>query len=219
MSRTFAYLRVSTEEQTTDNQRGEIEAAGFKVQARRIISETVSGSQAASQRPGFSRLVDRLEEGDVLVVTKMDRLGRNAIDVAQTVAMLDEMGVRVHCLQLGGIDLTSPTGKLTMGVINTVAEFERDLLIERTNAGLARSRAKGIKPGRPYVLSAEKRAKVTEALIKGVAVAKLARDFEVGRGVIYNIKRDLERLGGDSASVDLAQACPEEMPRASQVKR
>ena len=78
------------------------------------------------------RFLDRLEQGDVLLATKLDRLGRNAIEVAATVAKLEAMGVRVHCLALGGADLTSPAGKLTMGVINAVAQFERDLLIERT---------------------------------------------------------------------------------------
>ena len=82
------------------------------------MAETISGSTCARERPGFVKLIDRMEEGDVLVVTKLDRLGRNAMDVAATVAELATLGVRVHCLALGGVDLTSSTGKLTMGVIN-----------------------------------------------------------------------------------------------------
>ena len=124
MSRTFAYLRVSTAEQTTDNQLQEIAAAGFVVHPRRRMAETVSGSICARERPGFVKLMDRMEEGDILVVTKLDRLGRSAMDVAATVGELATIGVRVHCLALGGVDLTSSTGKLTMGVINAVAEFE-----------------------------------------------------------------------------------------------
>ena len=73
----------------------------------------------------------------------MDRLGRNAIDVATTVAKLADMGVRVHRLALGGVNLTSPAGKMTMGVINAVAQFERDLLVERTHSGLTRAKAEG----------------------------------------------------------------------------
>jgi putative DNA-invertase from lambdoid prophage Rac len=73
-------------------------------------------------------------DGDVLVVTKLDRLGWNAMDVRLTVEKLAGEGVRVHCLALGGVDLTSAAGKMTMGVISAVAEFERDLLIERTQA-------------------------------------------------------------------------------------
>lgn len=83
MSRVFAYTRVSTAGQTVDNQIQEIAAAGFAIDKRRIVSETVSGSAALEQRPGFAQLLQRLEADDVLVVTKMDRLGRNAIDVAQ----------------------------------------------------------------------------------------------------------------------------------------
>ena len=75
MPRTFAYLRLSTAGQTTDNQLQEIKAAGFKVEPRRVVTETVSGNVATSQRRGFTRLLDRLEPGDVLVVTKLDRLG------------------------------------------------------------------------------------------------------------------------------------------------
>ncbi len=85
MPRTFAYVRVSTTGQTTENQIQEIEAAGFHVEPRRIVTETVSGSVAIAKRRGFSRLLDRLESGDVLIVTKLDRLGRDAIDVSTTV--------------------------------------------------------------------------------------------------------------------------------------
>src|SRR3954467_13441743 len=104
---TFIYLRVSTTGQTTDNQLHEIKAAGFKVEPRRVVTETVSGKVATSQRRGFTRLLDRLEPGDVLVGTKHNRLGRNVMDVGSTVAKLAELGVRVHCLALGGVDLTS----------------------------------------------------------------------------------------------------------------
>src|SRR3569833_4549517 len=104
MARTFAYCRVSTMEQTTENQDRENEATGNAEEKQRLITETVSGSSAIEQRPRFMKLMDRLERGDVLVVTKLDRLGRNSIDVQQTVAKLADMGVRVHCLALGGVD-------------------------------------------------------------------------------------------------------------------
>jgi putative DNA-invertase from lambdoid prophage Rac len=76
MPRTFAYARVSTDGQTTANQIREIEAAGFQVEPRRVVTETISGSSAIEQRPGFMRLLDKLEQDDVLIVTKLDRLGR-----------------------------------------------------------------------------------------------------------------------------------------------
>lgn len=133
MTRIFAYARVSTIEQDPENQIREIAAAGFVVEPHRMIAETVSGSQAIAHRKGFARLLDKMERGDVLVVTKLDRLG-DAIDVSTTVAKLETLGIRVHCLALGGVDLTSSAGKLTMGVINAVAQFERDPHVDRAHA-------------------------------------------------------------------------------------
>ncbi len=89
-------LRVSTPEQTTGNQVQEITASGFHLEPHRIVTETISGGVAISQRPEFARLADRLEAGDVLVVTKLDRLGRNAMDVAATAAGLDTAGIKAH---------------------------------------------------------------------------------------------------------------------------
>src|ERR1700753_2885837 len=100
MPRTFAYCRVSTLDQTTDNQVQEIQRAGFTVEPHRIITEKVSGASAIEQRPRFMSLLERLERDDLRIVTKLDRLGRSAIDVAATVGKLEAMGVRVHCLAL-----------------------------------------------------------------------------------------------------------------------
>lgn len=195
MSRVFAYCRVSTADQYTDNQVKEIEVAGFNVNRQRCIVETISGSVAAQERPGFSRLLDKLEAGDVLVVTKLDRLGRNAMDVRVTVEQLSGAGVRVHCLALGGVDLTSPAGKMTMGVIAAVAEFERDLLIERTQAGLARSRAEGKTLGRPRSLTKGQTEEVVQRLAEGASVASVARDYGVSRQSIMRT-RDAHPLAG-----------------------
>ena len=188
MPRTFAYCRVSTTGQTTDNQIREIEAAGFAVERRSIFSETVSGSSAIDQRPVFMKLFDRLETDDVLVVTKLDRLGRNAIDVATTVKGLEAMGVRVHCLALGGQDLTSAAGKMTMGVLVAVAEFERDLLIERTQAGLRRAKAEGKTLGRPAVLDDDQREVVRARLAEGITISALARNLGTSRQTIMRVR-------------------------------
>lgn len=188
MSRTFAYCRVSTADQTTDNQVQEIEAAGFAVTKARTITETVSGSVAAKERKGFARLLDKLEAGDVLIVTKLDRLGRNAMDVRATVELLEATGVRVHCLALGGVDLTSPAGKMTMQVINAVAEFERDLLIERTNSGIKRARAEGTRFGRPPALTVAQRGEALALLAQGMSVAQIARQFDTTRQTIMRIR-------------------------------
>ncbi len=187
MSRTFAYARVSTSDQTTANQLREIEAAGFSVDKRRVVSESISGSVSADQRPGFAKLLDRMEEGDVLIVTKLDRLGRNAMDVRATVEGLAERGIRVHCLALGGVDLTSAAGRMTMQVLNAVAEFERDLLIERTHAGIARAKAEGKAMGRPSALSDQQRAEVLRELDAGASVAALARQFGTSRQTIMRV--------------------------------
>ena len=188
MSRVFAYCRVSTTDQTTENQVLEITAAGFALNERRIVEETISGSIPAEQRSGFQRLLDKLEPDDVLVVTKLDRLGRNAMDVRATVEKLAQSGIRVHCLALGGVDLTSPAGKMTMSVIAAVAEFERDLLIERTQAGLALAKASGKAIGRPQSLDKGQIAILREKLSEGHSVASLAREFGTSRQTIMRAR-------------------------------
>ena len=192
MTRVFAYCRVSTAEQTTDNQIQEIAASGFQIDSRRIIAETVSGSVAAMERKGFLTLLNKLESGDVLVVTKLDRLGRNAMDVRATVERLASVEVRVHCLALGGADLASPAGKMTMGVIAAVAEFERDLLIERTQSGLARAKSQGKLLGRPRSLDAIQINLVEQRLAEGETIAGLAREFGTSRQSIMRIRQSIQ---------------------------
>ena len=189
MSRVFAYCRVSTADQTTDNQIQEIASAGFTVQKGRAITETVSGSVLAMERKGFLTLLNKLEADDVLIVTKLDRLGRNAMDVRATVERLAAIGVRVHCLALGGVDLTSPAGRMTMGVIAAVAEFERDLLVERTQSGLSRAKAQGKLLGRPKSIDQEASKQVVERLKAGEAVAALAREYGTSRQSIMRIRQ------------------------------
>ncbi len=194
MPRVFAYCRVSTADQSPKNQALEIKAAGFKVESRRLIEENISGSVAAAERPGFMKLVDRMEKGDILVVTKLDRLGRNAMDVRSTVELLSRHGVRVHCLALGGVDLTSAAGKMTMQVIAAVAEFEKDLLVERTKSGIARARSAGKQFGRPPSLDEKERKAVLKRLRAGVAVAEVAREFNTSRQTIMRVRDAV--LGG-----------------------
>lgn len=189
MARTFAYCRVSTSDQSTENQVREIEAAGFAVDPKRVVVETVSGSVPASERAGFSKLRDRLEDGDVLVVTKLDRLGRNAMDVRGTVEALAREEVRVHCLALGGVDLTSPAGKMTMGVIAAVAEFERDLLVERTQAGLRRAKAEGKTLGRRPSLSQAQQEIIRQQRHAGVSLGVLAKQYGVSRAAIQRVEK------------------------------
>lgn len=184
MSRTFLYARVSTADQTTDNQTQEVKMQGFDVQPTRVVAETISGSVPTAERKGFQKLMERMEAWDVLIVTKLDRLGRNAMDVRTTVEQLAARDIKVHCLALGGVDLTSPAGKMTMGVIAAVAEFERDLLIERTNAGLSRAKSQGKKLGRPNVMSA---SQVQELKSKGLSQSAVAKSFDISLSTVKRL--------------------------------
>jgi putative DNA-invertase from lambdoid prophage Rac len=188
MSRVFAYARVSTVEQLTENQRGEIEAAGYAVEPRRFVEEQVSGSVPASQRPGFVKLLERLERGDTLVVTKLDRLGRDSIDVQQTVERFTREGIRLVVLQLGNLDLTSPAGELMVKMLAAVADFERALIVERTQAGLIRAKAEGKKLGRPAKTSEQDRAVIRQRLTEGATVSQVARDFGVSRATVIGVR-------------------------------
>lgn len=120
----------------------------------------------------------------------LDRLGRDAIDVSTTVRTLAEMGVRVYCLALGGADLTSPAGTMTMQVLNAVAQFERDLLIERTQSGLKRAKSEGKTLGRPATLNDNQKQDVRADLAKGMSVSAIARKFATSRQTIMRVRDD-----------------------------
>ena len=193
MSRTFAYARVSTVEQLTENQKEQIAAAGYKIEARRFVEEKISGSVQAQQRPGFKKLLERLEQDDTLIVTKLDRIGRDSIDVQKTVELCTEMGVRLIVLQLGNLDLTSSSGALMIKVLAAVADFERELIIERTRAGQDRARAAGTHMGRPPKTTETQRQIIRARLVKGETVTAVARDFKVSRATVLTV-RDNARL-------------------------
>ncbi|WP_232435966.1 recombinase family protein [Burkholderia ubonensis] len=162
--------------------------AGFNGDKRRVIEEAISGSTVTAERQGFRKLLESMEEGGVVVVTKLDRLGRNAMDVQTAVQMLADVGIRVHCLALGGVDLTSAAGRMTMGVLTAVAQFERDLLIERTQAGLARTKAAGTRLGRPSVLSGAQQEEMKQRLAAGETVYGVAQALGTLRQVIMRVR-------------------------------
>ena len=186
--RIFAYARVSTVEQVTENQREQIARAGYTIRPKFFIEEQVSGSVPAAQRPGFQRLLERMDEGDTLVVTKLDRIGRDSIDVQQTVERFQREGIRLVVLQLGNLDLTSSAGALMVKMLAAVADFERDLIIERTQAGQARARAAGKHMGRPSKTSPEQRCAIRKALATGSTVTSLASSYHVSRATIIAIR-------------------------------
>jgi putative DNA-invertase from lambdoid prophage Rac len=184
MSKTFLYARVSTSEQTTANQILLAEKAGYAVADRHVYAETISGTVAAMDRPVFARLVGKLDEGDKLVVTKLDRLGRNARDIDATVAMLRDMKVAVIVLDLPVMEVTSAAGDLVMRMFAAFAQFERDQLVERTLAGLARARADGKISGRPLSLTASQRAEIKVKLAAGATARGLAKEYGVSHPTI-----------------------------------
>jgi len=120
--------------------------------------------------------------------TKVKRLHRLAL-APETVERLALRGVRVHCLALGGVDLTSPAGKMTMGVIASVAEFERDLLVERTQSGLRRAKSEGKTLGRPAVLSHEQQQQIVEKRAAGASLGALAKEFNVTKSAIQRAEK------------------------------
>ncbi|AKL12201.1 TPA: recombinase family protein [Kluyvera intermedia] len=176
MSRTFAYCRVSTSEQTTENQIVAIRQAGYDILDSRVISETVSGGVQAMKRKGFADMVThKLEKGDRLVVLKLDRLGRDNIDVQQTIAMLVDKDIDVVSLDLPVRNLASAEGKLMLQMFSAFAEFEKSRIIERTKEGLARAKTEGKKLGRPAATDTVKR--VQEAKSKGLSQSKAALEL------------------------------------------
>ncbi len=190
MSRTFAYCRVSTSEQTTENQIMAIRQAGYDILDSRSISETVSGGVQAMQRKAFADMVThKLEKGDRLVVLKLDRLGRDNIDVQQTIAMLVNRGVDVISLDLPVRNLASAEGKLMLQMFSAFAEFEKSRITERTKEGLARAKTEGKKLGRPAATDTIKR--VQEAKTKGLSQSKAALELRLSLPTIkrnWNIK-------------------------------
>lgn len=188
LQRVFAYARVSTVEQLTENQREQIARAGYDIAPKRFIEEQISGSVPAAQRPGFQRLLERMDEGDTLVVTKLDRIGRDSIDVQQTVERFQSEGIRLVVLQLGNLDLTSSAGALMVKMLAAVADFERDLIIERTQAGQARARAAGTHMGRPSKTTPDQQRAIREALARGATVSSMAASYQVSRATIIAIR-------------------------------
>lgn len=183
--RAFAYCRVSTTEQTTENQILAIRNAGYNVIDHRVISETVSGSTKATDREQFSNLIEhKIEAGDTLVVLKLDRLGRDNIDVQQTISKLIERRIRVICLDLPVSDLSSPEGKLMLQMFSAFAEFERNRITERTQEGLARAKAEGKRLGRPKATKTTRR--VQECKASGMSQSKAASHLSLG---IATVKR------------------------------
>ena len=193
----FGYGRVSTAEQTAANQRLEIESAGYAVEY--WYADTVSGKAHAAQRKHFGDMLARLRKKDTVVVSKLDRLGRDAPDVLATIKALAALDVEVVVIQLGRLDLTSPAGKLMLAMLAAVAEMERDLIVERTQAGLARAKAEGKTLGRPSKTTPEQRKAITQGYSSKASVSALAKLYGVSRATVLTIVRPRKETDEDVA--------------------
>ncbi|MFT8715448.1 recombinase family protein [Gluconobacter potus] len=151
--RKFGYARVSTNKQNPDNQKITLLQEG--ISEENIIMETVSGTVPWKSRTELSKLIKKLNAGDILTVVKLDRLGRNALDVLTLIDVLNKREISVRILNLG-IDTAGPGGKLFLLLLAGFAEFERNLIRERVIAGLENARLNGKKLGRKPSLASEK---------------------------------------------------------------
>jgi putative DNA-invertase from lambdoid prophage Rac len=181
MKRIFAYGRVSTHDQTTENQLVALQQKGFQIEPQRWFTESISGGSPALKRPEFSKLIDRMEAGDSLVVLKLDRLGRDVQDVLSTIEVLASRQLHVLSMDLDGVDLTSAAGKLQLTVLAAVAAFERDRIKERTREGLARSTKKS---GRPEAVETTKAVQGCKK--NGLSQSETASHLKIG---IATVKR------------------------------
>jgi putative DNA-invertase from lambdoid prophage Rac len=182
----FGYGRVSTRDQQSENQRLELERAGYQVDYW-FADEGISGKVPALQRPQFAQMLGQLRDRETLVVSKLDRLGRDAQDVGATIRMLASRHVEIIVLQLGKLDLASAAGKLMLTMLAAVAEMERDLLVERTQAGLARAKAQGKTLGRPVRTTDTQRATIAARHKSGASISALSRDYGISRASVMRI--------------------------------
>ncbi|MEW1809045.1 recombinase family protein [Pseudarthrobacter sp. NPDC080039] len=183
--RLLGYTRVSTSGQDSQLQLDALVATG--VQKRDVFADVTSGSKMAIERPGMKKLLEYAEEGDTVVVWRVDRLGRSLIDVLNTVALLCGRGVQMRSIADGN-DPATTTGRLMLNMLATLAEYERELIIERVNACIAAARQSGTRFGRPLsdpVVIADKLAIAQDARAKGRTAEDAARLVGWSRATLY----------------------------------
>lgn len=175
------YARVSTSDQSADMQVAALIRAGVGEDA--IYVETVSG--ASKRRPQRELLLRQAREGDTIIVWKLDRWGRSALDIYETITALQTKGVRFRSLQ-DSLDFTTPAGKLMFGMLAIVAEFERDMIRDRIRAGMRHAKANGRTFGAKRKLTDAQLKEVERKLLQGRSMAAIARDYGVSAGTIRN---------------------------------
>lgn len=174
----IGYIRVSTNDQNTDLQRNALISA----ECEQIFDDKMSGTKA--NRPGLKRALKRLQRGDTLVVWKLDRLGRSVKNLVGLISELHERGIHFQSLT-DSIDTSTPMGRFFFHVMSALAEMERELIVERTNAGLAAARAQGRIGGRRPALQPEQIAQIKRLVRKGYTRNQLAIIYDVSRSTIY----------------------------------
>ncbi len=175
--RTFGYARVSTSNQSLELQTKKLEEAG--VRKDRIFSDKASGVK--SERAGLDTLKQKVERGDCILVTKLDRLGRDTVDMVSLIKIFDAIGVSVKFLD-DGITTEGEVGKMVVTILSAVAQAERARILERTNEGRLSAKARGIKFGRkPFVNIDEVRRLKTN----GIGATEIAKQLGIGRSTVY----------------------------------
>jgi DNA invertase Pin-like site-specific DNA recombinase len=177
----YGYARVSTKDQTLASQDAQLRAAG----CAQVFAETISG--AKSDRPELARVLRRLTAGDLLVVTRLDRLARSTRDLLNILDLVAKAGAGFKSLHDAWADTTTPHGRLMLTVLGGLAEFERELILARTDDGRKRAKARGVKFGRPVALTAYQRQEALERLEKGEAQADIARSYGVSQATISRL--------------------------------
>ena len=177
--RLFGYARVSTSQQSLDLQVKALRNEG--VRANRIFTDKISGGHL--NREGLQMLRLKVEEGDVILVKKLDRLGRDTADMIQLIKEFDDMGVAIRFLD-DGISTEGTMGKMVVTILSAVAQAERQRILERTNEGRLEAKAKGIKFGRKPSVDKEK---VRTLRSQGVGATEIARQLNIGRSTVYKV--------------------------------
>lgn len=178
----IGYARVSTADQSLDGQLDALAQAGVKT--RNIFKEKLSGKNA--ERPQLKECLEALEPGDVLIVAKLDRLGRSMIDLVNIVNQIHDKGAKFRALDKANMDTTTPDGKLVFGIFATLAEYERELIVARTNVGLEAARKRGRVGGRPKVGADNPKVKKAKELdAKKVDIEDIATTLKVSRATVY----------------------------------
>lgn len=187
----FAYIRVSTDLQTTKNQQADIKRAGYAV-SNWVSEDGVSGTVPAMERKAFVGMMTLVKAGDKVIVTAVDRLGRDAEDILNTVNCFKKLKVQLIVLQFGNMDLTSSMGKMILSVMASMAELERNLLSERTKSGLERARIQGTKLGAPMKITPEMYRILYALKLRGKTMDEMHEASGVPRN---SISRNIVRWG------------------------